>query len=178
MNDDDNICPICLDKKSVVTSECGHSYCLGCLLQINKCAICRRVFVKKTLNRQIANEVTRRSRRSIQQNESDYIYLRHKTNRLRCIHESAFVQESIFQNNVDFGRHVTLTVSRTGDLVLPPGYFNTPVDLPFRVNEPRNNTPYRDYWQRNEPTPEERQAILFTESMNFWRRTMTGEEES
>lgn len=61
MNVDADLCPICIYQHSVATTECGHSYCIGCLLQIDRCALCRRLLLKSTLNQEIVAEVRKRS---------------------------------------------------------------------------------------------------------------------
>ena len=43
--DDDNACAICAPQKNIATTECGHTFCLSCLLKnlhtSNLCPLCR-----------------------------------------------------------------------------------------------------------------------------------------
>jgi len=47
-------CPICLEIKNIndsVIGKCNHSWCKTCSndIQMNKCPICRNIFLEKTL---------------------------------------------------------------------------------------------------------------------------------
>ena len=55
-------CPICMekmDKKGIAITECGHKFCLKCLLmnyyRSNKCPLCRSLVVNKNKNSKIKN---------------------------------------------------------------------------------------------------------------------------
>ncbi len=47
-------CPICYKNKKLVKTECNHYFCINCLLQIDKCALCRKKLI--TINNSICNK--------------------------------------------------------------------------------------------------------------------------
>lgn len=114
MDDDVNLCPICIHKQTVATTECGHAYCIGCLVKIEKCALCRRNLLKSTLNQEILANARKTSIRiSHHQDETYFIQVRRRNNRMRARREIAFISESRNQllqhnNDVDFGRNATI----------------------------------------------------------------------
>ena len=113
MDDDANLCPICIHKQTVATTECGHAYCIECLAKIEKCALCRRDLLKSTLNQEILANARKTSIRiNHHQDETYFIQVRRRNNRMRTMREIAFISESrnplMQHNNVDFGRNATI----------------------------------------------------------------------
>ena len=43
------LCPICIEKPAENYTECGHSYCIGCLSRIKSCSICRKSLLRTQL---------------------------------------------------------------------------------------------------------------------------------
>lgn len=43
------LCPICIHNSAEYYTECGHSYCIGCLSRIKKCALCRKLLLRANL---------------------------------------------------------------------------------------------------------------------------------
>lgn len=43
------LCPICLEIPADYFTECNHSYCIGCLIRIEKCALCRKTLQRGQL---------------------------------------------------------------------------------------------------------------------------------
>ena len=48
-----DLCPICIEKPAKNYTECGHSYCIGCLSRIKRCAMCRKSLLRTQLCRDI-----------------------------------------------------------------------------------------------------------------------------
>lgn len=47
------LCPICIEKSAEYFTECNHSFCIGCLCKIKKCAMCRKPLLREKLCKEI-----------------------------------------------------------------------------------------------------------------------------
>jgi hypothetical protein len=54
------LCPICIENPAENYTECNHSFCIGCLCRITKCAMCRKSLLKAELCREIKQNFERK----------------------------------------------------------------------------------------------------------------------
>lgn len=90
MNELVELCPICIENPAENYTECNHSYCIGCLCRISRCAMCRNDLQRSKICIQIKEKVR-------------LIYLN--------------IIPLIFNNSEDFDRMVRTTISINGDLI-------------------------------------------------------------
>lgn len=84
------LCPICIESPVTYFTECNHGYCIGCLCRIKKCAMCRNPLQRAKICIEIKVKV-------------------------KLIYPES--NSLIFNNSEDFGRRVTTTINRNGDLI-------------------------------------------------------------
>lgn len=71
------ICPICIENPAECYTECGHCYCIGCLIRIKKCALCRKLLLRTQLCIEIKSNTRNRTTDVIDNTEIhvDHLYL-------------------------------------------------------------------------------------------------------
>lgn len=55
------LCPICIQNKAEIFTECNHSYCIQCLCRIKKCAMCRKTLLRAELCEEIKHRFEKKS---------------------------------------------------------------------------------------------------------------------
>lgn len=45
-----NECAVCLDEKFLYKTSCNHYFCIGCIVKISKCPLCRSNFILPRLH--------------------------------------------------------------------------------------------------------------------------------
>lgn len=73
------LCPICMEKSEEYFTECNHSFCIGCLCKIKKCAMCRKPLLREKLCKEIKQNVR------LINNVSNYTNFEELDNRVNAI---------------------------------------------------------------------------------------------
>jgi len=95
------LCPICIENPAECFTECKHSYCIGCLCRIKKCAMCRNPLQKAEICRLIKKKVNliEPVRNPLIFNNSEDFYIRTMSSISINSNTSHLLQRLPYQNN-------------------------------------------------------------------------------
>lgn len=78
--EEEDLCPICLAVEPTCFTECGHGFCVACIHQITKCALCRKELIRPKIGRELRKRLLPASETEVIGQEGptilmDYVYM-------------------------------------------------------------------------------------------------------